>query len=152
MITRLDVYDRIANQLQAAYPTMYIASERELTPPKLPCAFLVEIDGLPREKYVTLDLSDSQRQSTFELQAYSNDPYGATLQLESIVASAESLFRAIGYRMIFSSPIDNELDTSIKRHICRFTRIIGGDDTLPPLPTPTVDDEEEEETTSDINE
>lgn len=135
MITRLDVFDRIATQLRVAYPTLFVTSERFVNAPKLPCLWMVEIDGVPQERYTNLDLSDSQRRSTFEVQAYSDNPNGATLELEDIIGTCETLFKGIGYRMIYSSPVDNAADTSIKRHICRFTRVIGDGDTLPIIPT-----------------
>lgn len=133
MISKNEVFTRVAEELREKYgqENIYIVGERVYAPKKFPCVWLVEIDDTPQERYTNLSLSDSQRISTFEVQVFSNKTTGATSETHEIFNEIRESFRAIGYRCSMSQPFDNGIDANIKRHIGRFTRIIGGADTLP---------------------
>lgn len=133
MITQNEVYNRIADALQGEFETLFTTSTRVYAPKVFPCVWIVEIDGTPDGRYVNLDLSDEQRRSTFEVQAYSNAPEGAMLEVDAIIGKAILEFRKIGYVCSMNQPIDNGYDENIKRRVARFTRIIGGGDTLPEI-------------------
>lgn len=131
MITKNEVFNRIAEKLRGKYEDIYIVGERVYAPKKFPCVWLVEIEDVPSERYATLSLSDSQRVSTFEVQVFSNKSTGATTETYEISQDIREYFRQIGYRCLTSQPFDNGIDANIKRHVSRFTRIIGGGETLP---------------------
>lgn len=133
MITRNEVFTRIATKLREKYgkQNIYIVGERVYEPSKFPCVWLVEIDSAPVEAYTDLSLSDSQRRSTFEVQVFSNLSVGATEQASEICDEVGEQFRQIGYLCNMSQPYDNGYDANIKRHVARFTRVLGGGDKLP---------------------
>lgn len=131
MITSNEVYSRISADLKAEFEGIFTTSARVYAPKVLPCVWIVEIDATPDGRYVNLDLSDNQRRSTFEVQAFSNTPNSASLEVSNIIDEAISAFRKLGYVCTMVQPMDNGYDENIKRKIARFTRIIGGGDTLP---------------------
>ncbi len=133
MITRNDVFNRIATELRNEYgnENIYVVGERVYAPKQFPCVWVVEIESVPEERYTALDLSDEQRRSTFEIQVFSNKQDWASIEAEEIGAKVGALLRKMGYLCRTFEPIDNGMDANIKRHIGRYTRIIGGGDTLP---------------------
>ena len=131
MITKNAIFTKVKTAITSEYSGAYCVSERLYTPQKFPCVWIVEIDTYPEKSNLALDYSDVQRRSDFEIQAYSNLTSGAANQAASIIGTAIAEMKRLGYRCTMSAPIDNGADTSIKRHVARFTRFIGDGDTLP---------------------
>lgn len=131
MITRNEVFNRIATELRAEYQGIYVVGERVYAPKQFPCVWVVEIERVPDERYTALDLSDEQFRSTFEVQVFSNKSVGASIEAEEISSKISTLFRKMGYLCRTFEPIDNGADVNIKRHMSRYTRMIGGGDILP---------------------
>lgn len=131
MITSNEVYSRISASLRAKFEGILTTSTRVYAPKVFPCVWIVEIDATPDGRYINLDLSDDQRRSTFEVQAYSNKPDTAMLEVSDIIDETVKAFRKLGYVCTMVQPMDNGYDENIKRKVARFTRLIGGGDTLP---------------------
>ena len=132
MINSNDRFTRVSQALKTEFgSSTYVVGERVLTPTKYPCVWVVEMDTYPDQRYVKIDGSDSQRQSVFEVQAFSNLSSGGTSQVKKIIDKCTEEFLKMGYRCVTSMPVDNANDATIKRHVARYRRIIGGADTLP---------------------
>lgn len=133
MITRNEVFNRIATELRNDYgaENILVVGERVYAPKQFPCVWVVEIESVPDERYTDLGLSDEQRRSTFEVQVFSNKQATASIEAEEIATKVSTLFRKMGYLCRTFEPFDNGMDANIKRHIGRYTRMIGGGDNLP---------------------
>lgn len=131
MITKNAIFTRVKTAITAEYSDAYCTSERLYTQTKFPCVSIVEIDTYPEKSSTALDFADEQRRSDLEIQAYSNKQSGAANEAANIISVATAELRHLGYRCTMSAPIDNGADTAIKRHVARYTRYIGGGDTLP---------------------
>lgn len=129
MISKNAVYTRVAQAIKASYSTAYVSSKRSRTPSAFPAVWIVEADTHPDLRSTTLDLSDSQRISMFEVQAFSNDQDQSVTQVDGIMAIAEQTFRSVGYVKLSQTPVDN-VDETIYRVVARYRRIIGGGDTI----------------------
>lgn len=129
-ITKNAVFSRIKAAITTQYSGAYCTSERVSTSDKFPCVWIIEIDTYPEHSSLTLDYTDDQRRSDFEIQSFSNDRVDATGQAEDIINIAIATMKAMGYRCTTSRPLENG-DVNIKRYIARFTRYIGSGDTLP---------------------
>ena len=133
MITRSEVFSRVSSALKTEFgKDVFVVGERTATPSKFPCVWVVESDTYPMTRYMTIDCTDEQRMSMFEVQAFSNLSTGGTSQASALVECATKAFLRMGYRCMSNMPLDNS-DPSIKRHTARFQRVIGGGDTLPPI-------------------
>lgn len=135
MIVTSDVFNAISKGIKAftnaKYNTdCYVAGTRQNTPPKFPCVWCVEIDDYSNSKAETLDFTDEQRNSVFEIQSYSNLKSGATLQAKAIIDEASKLMKKMGYRCTTLTPVDNAADENIKRYVARYKRFLGGGDTI----------------------
>lgn len=130
-ITANAVFTRVKTAIKAAYSNAYCTSARLYAPSQFPCVWIVEYDYHPEISNITLDYSDDQRRSFFEIQAFSNDLTDATGQAKNIIDIATAKMKECGYRCITSFPLDNGQDTSIKRHVARYTRFVGSGDKLP---------------------
>lgn len=130
-ISRNAVFSRVKAAIKTVYSDAYCVSERLYAPSQFPCVWIVEYDTHPEMNSLTLNYSDNQRRSFFEIQAFSNDLSDATGQAENIIAVATAKMKELGYRCTTSFPLDNGQDTSIKRHVARYTRFVGSGDKLP---------------------
>lgn len=130
-ITSNAVFTKVKTAITTEYEGALCVSERLYAPPTFPCVWVIELDSYPTRNATTLDFSDEQVRSTFEIQVFSNLTTNGSGQAKEIINIAISAMRSLGYRCTLSSPVDNGMDASIKRHVARFTRFIGSGDTLP---------------------
>lgn len=130
-ISKNAVFARVKTAITTTYTDALVVSERLYAPSIFPCVWFVEIDIHPERSSLTLNYSDEQKRSTIEIQAFSNDIADATGEAENIIAIATAKMKECGYRCTTSFPLDNGQDTSIKRHVARYTRFIGSGDKLP---------------------
>jgi len=128
MITKNQVYARIAQAIKVVYPSAYITGSRNPSPASFPAVWIVEADTYPDSRYINLGMTDRQRRSMFEVQAFSTKIGTATSEVDSIIAIADQEFRQMGYRKRTETPIDD--DKVQARKVARFERIIGGADSL----------------------
>lgn len=122
------VYSRVKAAITTEYANAFVTSERLPAPPEFPCVEIVEMDSYPEREATTINLTDDQRRSVFEVQAFSNKADIGTIEAKTLIEIATAEFRKMGYRCTTSSPLPNAADTTIKRHVARYTRFIGGDD------------------------
>ena len=131
MITRNQIFTKVKTAILAAYSTAYCTSTRVYAPSRFPCVWIVEIDTYPEKSSMTVNYSDDQRRSTFEIQVFSNLSDEAWSQTDGIMGVAVATMKSLGYRCTMNQPVDNGVDSNIKRRVARFTRFIGSGDTLP---------------------
>ena len=126
MITDNQVYTYIANSIRAKHKGIYVTSSRVYQKAEFPCASIVCIDSTPVSE--TIDLTETNRRSTFEVNVYSDKTMSDAKQIAEDIKSA---FRECGYRCRVHSPLDNVNDMTLKRYVGSYTRVIGDGDTLP---------------------
>ena len=85
MISRNQIFTEIKNAIKQEYPNAYVVGSRVPSPSAFPCVWVVEMDTYPTTQGTTLDLTDEQRQSVFEVQAFSNLDDVASLEVEKLV-------------------------------------------------------------------
>lgn len=125
MITDNQVYTYVKNKVVTEYEGLFVTASRIYTTEKFPTASIVCIDGTPISE--TLNLEESNRRSTFDVDVYSNKSLNEAKNISSVIREA---FRECGYHCRVFEPLDNALDPNIKRFVGRFTRAIGDGDTL----------------------
>ena len=126
MITDNQVYTYIANSIRAKHTGIYVTSSKVNKVAEFPCASIVCIDSTPVSE--TIDCTETNRRSTFEVNVYSNKTLSEAKQIAEDIKSA---FRECGYRCRVHSPLDNVNDMTLKRYVGSYTRVIGDGDTLP---------------------
>ena len=126
MITDNQVYTYIANSIRAKHTGIYVTSSRVYQKAEFPCVSIVCIDGTPISE--TIDCTETNRRSTFEVNVYSNTTLSDAKQIAEDIKSA---FRECGYRCRVHTQLENVNDLTIKRYVGSYTRVIGDGDTLP---------------------
>lgn len=135
MIVNTDVIQTVSKALKdftrAKYNTdCYVVGERIYAPSSFPCAWVVELDNHSEKRAEALDFTDDQRRSVFECQTFSNLRSGATMQAKYLMDEITRVMKDLGYRCTMCNPVDNGADVTIKRYVARYTRFIGGGDTI----------------------
>lgn len=125
MITDNQIYTYAENKVKTAFPLAECSSISNPTPETLPaCQILVTGNEQTREGQ-TLTNDDTQRRSTFTVNTYAETLYEANALMDSV----EGAFKEMLFRKTMRNPIDNQ-DIRIKRVTARFSRLIGGGDTI----------------------
>ena len=130
MITRIDVYDYIANAIDRADRHVACSARLEPVPEEFPACSIVQISEGSISKNYTLAYDDQQVQRIFEVHVFSNKKTGALLEAESILEEVRAAFRRLYFKESFVGRIENT-DPTIMRLVGRFRRAIGGDDEMP---------------------
>lgn len=125
MITDNEVYTYVANFIRERHREIYVTSSRVYKIAEFPCASIVCIDGTPFSE--TIDCTETNRRSTFEVNVYSNKTMSDAKQIAEDIKLA---FKECGYRCRVHSPLDNVNDLTIKRYVGSYTRVIGDGDSL----------------------
>lgn len=127
MITRNQIFTNVATAFRAAYPNGKAYANRVRTPAAFPCLWCVEQDRYSPQRNVTFTNDDEQYQVTFEVQVFSDV---SANECREILDAVEQVFKGMGFRLQLRMTMDNYSDTDICRELARFTRTIGGGDTL----------------------
>lgn len=123
MITGLDVFNKLADDLYEDYPTIRVYSQRNLVIEKLPCVWAKEIDAI--DSAITLN-GVSGYISQFEIQVFCDNKEN----FHKIVKSCKDSMHNMFYQCSMSQELDNKDDLTIYRQAMRFNRIICDKDTL----------------------
>lgn len=138
MDTRKLIYNKIVTDILTAFPDCYTAQTRELTPKKLPCAFITQISKARVWKYATLANTDEQARLGFEVEVYAHKMDVAY----AIMETAEDAFKALGFLQTACEPLESG-DPSIYRLVSRFSGVQGKtiyEEPTPEPPAPTESD------------
>lgn len=125
MITDNQVYTLVKKAITEKYTSAFVTGSRINTSEVFPAISIVCIDSTPVSE--TIDLEESNRRSTFEVNVYSNTSLTEAKNIMTVIRKA---FTTCGYRCRAFEPLDNEADTNIKRYVGSYTRVIGDSDTL----------------------
>ena len=117
MISKNQIYTALTNALSGVYCTQYY----EEIPQALPCVYFRESHA-PVSANIDLDLADEQLHRFVYIEVYGSN-------LDSLVSDIESAMKTLKFTEELCEMIPN-YDPTIERVSMRFTRVIGGGDTL----------------------
>lgn len=129
MITRNDVYSYIEERVNLPSRKVYCASRLEPVPDEFPACYITEINRMQDRNAIDMQFSDEQRVLTYEVHVYSNLLNGALSEANAIMEDAESAFKSIYFIETYRGQVNN-LDPTILHLAARFTRTVGGADTI----------------------
>lgn len=130
MITRDEIYDFTTQRVDLPTRHVYCASRLEPIPEEFPACYITEINHRPRQANVTLAFDDEQLVRDFEVHVFSNLQNGALSEAYDIMGDAEAAFRELYFLETYCGQTNN-IDPTVVHLVARFTRFIGGADTLP---------------------
>ena len=121
----VEVYDRAARAVLAAFPGAYTSSEKEPAPPSFPAVSITEIGNVEAS-----ELHDSSNRElgsyvTYEVECFSNRRSGAKAEAKALAQAADAAMRGMGFERTFGQFVQNVTDTAIYRYITRYTAVVG---------------------------
>jgi hypothetical protein len=134
MISRIDVYNYIAEAIDRPERPVSCSARREPVFETFPACSIVQLNDSSISRNYTLNYDDEQVQRNFEVQVFSNLQTGALLEAEGIMNEVRSAFRRLYFKESFVGRIENT-DPTIIRLVGRFHRTIGGADEMPDTET-----------------
>ena len=113
MITRNDIFDYIANHVDA-----YCTNYYEVVPKSFPCVY-VRFSWNPIKRYVNLDFTDEQIRAYAYIEVYGQN-------IDETVAQVESVMKEMYFVEELAEQVQN-FDPSLERVSMRFMRVITGE-------------------------
>lgn len=124
------IYTYVESRINTESRPVYCTGDYEPTPSEFPCVYIHETDHRPMRNAVQFNFEDEQRIESWEVQVFSNLTDGALEEAREIMADAEVAFRQLFFIETMCAERPN-IDTSVKRIIATFTRVIGSGDQMP---------------------
>ena len=124
MVKIIDPWNRVNGNIQTVvkkdYPKCSFTTDKEDTPPTLPCVCVEQVD-LPT--HTDLEINECMVTSVIEIKTYSSKDLPEARKLGNICADAMAF---MGYtRKYGPKKIDNPNATNIKSTIARYQRLVG---------------------------
>ena len=129
MITANEIFNHIESEVNLESRPVYCASRLEPVPEEFPACYIVENDHYPRRESITLAFGDEQVERHFEVHVHSNLINGALAQAYDIMGDVETAFRELYFIETYCGQTNN-LDPTVVHLVARFSRIIGGADSI----------------------
>ena len=120
------VFSYVAVPVRAAFSGILMTAERVASPPKFPCASIVEADNYGYSK--TRDLAGNENHSflMYEVNVYSNLSSGKKTQCRSIMSMIDQKMQELGFVRIGCGPSEMpNADASVYRMVARYKAVIG---------------------------
>lgn len=128
MITKNQIYSYIRGKMLEYEPTLFCTNSRIYASSRFPTMMIREISVVPIGNGI--DLTDNVYRLTWEVEAFSDKKTGAEEEAYNLVRKAEEFFNSIGFRMTMNAPTENTKEITIRRHLARFTRVVGSNDEI----------------------
>ncbi len=125
-----EIFSKIAADVRAEYPGIYLTGEHVKSPPEFPCASLVEIDNSTFRNSQTTDLRENHAVLMYELNVYSNKTNGKKSECRAIAACIDELLQRLGFTRTMLQPVPNEADATIYRMLGRYRAVISKNHTI----------------------
>lgn len=122
-----EVFSAVATDVRAEYPDIYMVGEYVKTPPKFPCASLVEMDNQNYQRTEDSGSSENHVSVMYEMNVYSNKTSGKKAECKKIAALIDERMLALGFARTMLQPVPNMDDATIYRMVGRYSAIISKD-------------------------
>jgi hypothetical protein len=122
-----EVFNDVATEVRAKFPDIYMVGEYVKTPPKFPCASLVEMDNQSYQKTEDSGSSENHASLMYEVNIYSNKTVGKKAECKLIAAIIDERMLALGFARTMLQPIPNLDDATIYRMVGRYSAVTSKD-------------------------
>ena len=125
-----ELFNAVAVSVRLQFPGIFISGEYVKTPPKFPCASLVEMNNTVRESTVSSTHPENHVDVMYELNVYSNKTEGKKSECKAIAGYIDSLMLSYGFSRTMLEPIPNMDDATIYRMVGRYVAVVSSDKTI----------------------
>ena len=119
-----EVFNAVATDVRAKYPDIYMVGEYVKTPPRFPCASLVEMDNQSYQRTEDGGSSENHVSVMYEVNIYSNKTVGKKAECKAIATLIDERMLALGFARTMLQPIPNLDDATIYRMVGRYSAVI----------------------------
>lgn len=119
-----EVFNAVATDVRAKYPDIYMVGEYVKTPPRFPCASLVEMDNQSYQRTEDSGSSENHVSVMYEVNIYSNKTVGKKAECKAIATLIDERMLALGFARTMLQPIPNLDDATVYRMVGRYSAVI----------------------------
>ncbi len=125
-----EVFNAVATEVRAEYPSIYMVGEYVKSPSSFPCVSLVEIDNQVYRNSRTSSEIENHAQVMYEVEVFTNDTKGKKTKCKAIIALIDDVMKSLGFTRTLLNPIPNEEDATIYRMVGRYRAIVDANNTI----------------------
>lgn len=122
-----EIFNRVANSVRKAYPSVFISGEYIRTPSKFPFVSLIEMSNTTYDRTQTSGSLENHVSVMYEVNIYSNKTSGKKSECKAIAALIDNELATLGFSRTMLQPIPNMDDATIYRMTGRYTAVISKD-------------------------
>ena len=117
------IFTKVANELKAQYPDIYVTGEYVRTPPSFPCVSIEEKSNIPLTVTRTSSSNENHVALMYEVNIYSNKQAGRKTECKAVAQIADEAFERMGFTRSMLSPTPNLDDATIYRITGRYQAV-----------------------------
>lgn len=122
-----EIFDRVANSVKTAYPSVFISGEYIRTPSKFPFVSLIEMSNTAYDRTQSSGGLENHASLMYEVNVYSNKKSGKKSECKAIAELIDNELATLGFSRTMLQPIPNMDDATIYRITGRYTAVISKD-------------------------
>lgn len=123
-----EIFDIVSTEVRDKYrKTIFITGEPVDTPPKFPCASLVECDNRVYQRSQTSGCLENHAEVLYEVNVYSNKREHEKSECKKIMKLFDHSLSKLGFTRIFMEPMPNLADATVYRLTARYRAVISKD-------------------------
>ena len=125
-----EVFNAVATDVRAKYPDIYMVGEYVKTPPRFPCASLVEMDNQSYQRTEDSGSAENHVSVMYEVNVYSNKTSGKKSECKAIATLIDNELATLGFSRTMLQPIPNMDDATIYRIMGRYKAVVSKDNVI----------------------
>lgn len=124
------VFTKVANALRNENSKIYVTGEYVKQPPRFPHVALLEIDNSMLSSTATTSSNENHAVVMYEVNVFSNKQTGKKSECKSLMKIIDEQMNNLGFVRVMTTPVPNELDSSIYRIYARYRAIVSKDEII----------------------
>jgi len=122
-----ELFTLVSDEVRAQYPDIYMTGEKVRTPPRFPCASLIETANAVLRRTQTNEHIENHARVMYEVNVYSAKHTGKKRECREIMNCIDEAMSRLGFTRTMMNPFPNLEDESIYRIIARYVADVGAD-------------------------
>lgn len=124
------VFTKVSNALRDENSKIYVTGEYVKQPPRFPHVALLEIDNSMLTSTATTSSNENHAVVMYEVNVFSNKQTGKKSECKSLMKIIDEQMNNLGFVRVMTTPVPNELDSSIYRIYARYRAIVSKDEII----------------------
>lgn len=120
----LQIFAIVAQELRDKFSGVRVEGAFNNTPSSFPFVSVEEIENTSHSPTRDSGSTENHANITYEINAYSNEVNGKTIQAKAMIMCADEVMAELGFTRTFGQPTPNTANATIARYTARYVAVI----------------------------